>query len=93
MGRVLFSKRQSAEIATPSSTPLGGFCLDSGPTSLRTRRVKQSRRGGLSTGLLLFARNDGLGRVLFRNRLPTGVATPSSTPLGGYCLESGCRPG
>ncbi|MDR1470836.1 MAG: hypothetical protein LBT00_16280 [Spirochaetaceae bacterium] len=39
--------------ATPNGTPpLGGYCLGSGPTSLRTRRVKQSRRGGLSTELL-----------------------------------------
>ncbi|MDR1468696.1 MAG: hypothetical protein LBT00_05325 [Spirochaetaceae bacterium] len=58
---------------TPTSTPpLGGYRLASGPTSLRTRRVKQSRRSGLPTGLLLFARNDGRGRVLFRNRLPMG---------------------
>ncbi|MDR1468471.1 MAG: hypothetical protein LBT00_04190 [Spirochaetaceae bacterium] len=52
----------------------------SGLTSLRTRRVKQSRRGGLSTGLLLFARNDG--RVLLSKQQPTGTTPPQSTPLG-----------
>ncbi|MDR1470400.1 MAG: hypothetical protein LBT00_14045 [Spirochaetaceae bacterium] len=78
-------------VATPTSTPpLGGYRLASGPTSLRTRRVKQSRRGGLPTGLLLFTRNDGRGRALVRKRLPTGIATPTSTPpLGGYRLTSG----
>ncbi|MDR1470496.1 MAG: hypothetical protein LBT00_14540 [Spirochaetaceae bacterium] len=45
--RVLFRKRQSAGKAAPHSTPLDGYCLASGPASLRTRRVKQSRRGGL----------------------------------------------
>ncbi|MDR1468697.1 MAG: hypothetical protein LBT00_05330 [Spirochaetaceae bacterium] len=86
MGRELFSGRQ------PS---LRGA---SGTTSLRTRRVKQSRRGGLPTGLLrsamcrLLAMTDG-GQVPFRNQLPIGRATPQSTPLGGCCLEIGCRSG
>ncbi|MDR1467812.1 MAG: hypothetical protein LBT00_00815 [Spirochaetaceae bacterium] len=44
---------------TKQHTSWGWICLGSDPTSLRTRRVKQSRRGTLPTGLLRSARNDG----------------------------------
>ncbi|MDR1467813.1 MAG: hypothetical protein LBT00_00820 [Spirochaetaceae bacterium] len=62
-----YSNGNQRESNTKQHASWGWICLGSGPTSLRTRRVKQSRRGGLSTGLLLFARNDGrIKSVLIR---------------------------
>ncbi|MDR1468423.1 MAG: hypothetical protein LBT00_03945 [Spirochaetaceae bacterium] len=84
-GRVPFSGRLSAGIATPNSTPpLGGYRLAS-YSSLRGVKRRSNPEGAtppaFPTGLLLFARNDGRGRIPFSGRLSAGIATPNSTPL------------